>query len=291
VEHDPSGQVLRHPAASYTRELVRSVPRLSSVQTTSRELHNTVLQAHSLVKHFAGAKQPAVNGVSLNVTQGATLALVGESGSGKTTTATLLAHQATPTAGQVKVAGVDPAGLGREALRQWRRSIQVVNQNPFASLNPRHTVGRIVAEPMANFGLVPKAERAQAVAKLLGQVALPPELAQRLPDQLSGGQRQRVAIARALAVKPKVLVLDEATSALDATVQRRILDLLVELQAKLKLTYVLITHDLGVAAALAHDVAVMRQGKVVESGPAAQVLTSPRHPYTKSLLAAVPRLE
>ena len=231
----------------------------------------------------------AVDGVSLAISPGRTLALVGESGCGKTTVGKALLHLIPPTAGQVRVGGVGLAGLSSRRLRAARRHMQMVFQDPYASLNPRLRVGEIIAEGMAALGIEGDAEqRVAAVAALLQQVGLPADAADRYPHEFSGGQRQRIAVARVLAVQPALLICDEPTSALDVSVQAQILNLLKKLQAELGLAYLFITHNFAVVEYLAHDVAVMYLGRIVEQGRAEEVLQRPRHPYTRALLSAVP---
>ncbi|WP_246133922.1 ABC transporter ATP-binding protein [Microbacterium hatanonis] len=230
----------------------------------------------------------AVDDVSLVVYARRTLALVGESGSGKTTTARILARLESADAGTVSLEGVDVTRHRGAELRGLRRRIQYVHQNPRSALDPRYTVAEAVAEPLRAFSLAPAPERRRRVGELLDRVALPSSLLDRPTARLSGGQAQRVAIARALALSPSVLVLDEAVSALDVSVQARILALLAELQADLGLAYVFVSHDLSVVAQIADEVAVMRAGRVVESGAAHDVLENPTHDYTVRLLDAVP---
>lgn len=236
----------------------------------------------------------AVDGVSLAISAGRTLALVGESGCGKTTVGKALLQLIKPTAGSVKLGGNELIGMPPKQLRMARRRMQMVFQDPFASLNPRMRVGEIIAEGMA--ALAPQADataRAVAVAALLKQVGLADEAVGRYPHEFSGGQRQRIAIARALAVQPELLICDEPTSALDVSVQAQILNLLKALQETLGVAYLFITHNFAVVDYLAHDVAVMYLGRIVEQGRADEVLRTPRHPYTQALLSAVPapRLE
>lgn len=231
----------------------------------------------------------AVDGISLAISAGRTLALVGESGCGKTTVGKALLQLIRPTAGSVRLGGSELVGMPSGPLRSARRQMQMVFQDPFASLNPRLRVGEIIAEGMAALGLAGEAiEQARAVAALLRQVGLPDDAAGRYPHEFSGGQRQRIAIARALAVQPALLICDEPTSALDVSVQAQILNLLKTLQAELGVAFLFITHNFAVVEYLAHDVAVMYLGRIVERGRAEEVLRAPRHPYTQALLSAVP---
>ena len=259
-----------------------------------------LLQIRDLAVHFPIRKGilqrvvgqvKAVDGVSLTLAPGRTLALVGESGCGKTTVGKALLQLIRPTAGSVRVNGEEWVGARGKSLRQARRQAQMVFQNPFASLNPRLRVGEIIAEGMQALG--GQGEPATAIAALLQAVGLPADAAGRFPHEFSGGQRQRIAIARALAVQPRLLVCDEPTSALDVSVQAQILNLLKTLQQELGVAYLFITHNLAVVEYLAHDIAVMYLGRIVECGTAAEVLAAPRHPYTQALLSAVlqPRLE
>ena len=231
----------------------------------------------------------AVDGVSLAISAGRTLALVGESGCGKTTVGKALLQLVKPTAGKVRLGGNELVGISPKRLRAARRHMQMVFQDPFASLNPRMRVGEIIAEGMGALALeADSAAQAAAVAALLKQVGLPDEAAGRYPHEFSGGQRQRIAIARALAVQPELLICDEPTSALDVSVQAQILNLLKKLQEELGIAYLFITHNFAVVEYLANDVAVMYLGRIVERGTAQEVLRSPKHPYTQALLSAVP---
>ncbi|MBW6397440.1 ATP-binding cassette domain-containing protein [Roseomonas sp. HJA6] len=230
----------------------------------------------------------AVDGVSLAVGQGEVLAIVGESGCGKSTLGRLMLNLITPDSGTVRFAGDDLATLSPKALRAKRRDMQLIFQDPFASLDPRMTVEQAVAEPLRLHRIVPRSQERARVAELLARVGLRPELARRWPHEFSGGQRQRVAIARALASEPKLIIGDEPVSALDVSVQAQVVNLLSDLIRDLGLTFVLISHDLGVVRHIADRVAVMYLGRIVEQGPAEDVLTAPKHPYTRALLAAVP---
>ena len=291
-------QVLRQPQSSYARQLLADAPVLSTpvLRTAEPDDAATVtewaVQVQEVEHHFPvpGQQEPfkAVDGVSFQVRRGSTHAIVGESGSGKTTTIRALVGLLRPTAGQIRIAGEDVTALRGEALRQFRRKVQLVYQNPYASLDPRQTVWSIVEEPLRNFAPLPAAERRQRVQATLERVGLAAELHQRRPHALSGGQRQRVAIARALVLQPEVLVLDEAVSALDVTVQAQILRLLETLQQQLQLTYVFVTHDLSVVRQIAHTVSVLQHGKVVEQGTVEQVFLHPRSHYTRELIAAIP---
>jgi peptide/nickel transport system ATP-binding protein len=233
----------------------------------------------------------AVDGVSLAIHEGRTLALVGESGCGKTTAGKAILRLVAPTGGRVRFAGADLATLSREALRARRRWMQIIFQDPYASLNPRMRVADILAEGMRSLGVGgDDADRERRMDALLEQVGLPREAKARYPHEFSGGQRQRIAIARALAVEPKLIVCDEPTSALDVSVQAQILNLLRELQQRLGICYLFITHNISVVEYLAHEVAVMYLGRIVERGTAQEVLADPKHPYTEALLSAVPRI-
>jgi len=232
----------------------------------------------------------AVDGVSLALRPHQTLAIVGESGCGKSTLARAIIGIETPRSGKIRFAGeeVPVHGPARRAL--WRE-LQMIFQDPDASLNPRMTIGNAVAEPIGLLRRGPRAERLDAARRLLRQVGLDPSLFDRYPHELSGGQRQRVSIARALALEPKALILDEAVSALDVSIRAQILNLLVSLQAELGLAYVFITHDLGVVRHVSHDVAVMYLGQIVEHAETQALFSTPEHPYTRALLAAVPSLD
>ncbi|MDX9706468.1 MAG: ABC transporter ATP-binding protein [Azospira sp.] len=272
----------------------------SAALTADGQLPASLLRVADLKVHFPirrGILQRtvghvrAVDGVSLSLTAGRTLALVGESGCGKTTVGKAVLQLLAPTAGSVRLDGREIAGLSRRELRPLRRRMQMVFQDPFASLNPRLTVGEIIVEGMqALLGETRKsaAEMQAAIAALLAQVGLDAGAVDRYPHEFSGGQRQRIAIARTLAVQPELLICDEPTSALDVSVQAQILNLLGELQASLGLAYLFITHNFAVVEHLAHEVAVMYLGRIVERGTVEEVLRQPQHPYTRALLSAVP---
>jgi oligopeptide transport system ATP-binding protein len=230
----------------------------------------------------------AVDGVSFEIPEGQTLGLVGESGSGKSTTAYAALQLLRPTAGSVRFAGRELTELRGEQLRRLRREMQIVFQDPYASLNPRMTVGRIVAEPLQTHGIGTRRSRRADVATLLELVGFDPAYTNRYPHEFSGGQRQRIGIARALALNPRLIVCDEPVSALDVSIQAQILNLLKDLQRELGLTYLFIAHDLAVVRSMSDTIAVMHQGVIVEQGPAERVYTRPENDYTRALLAAVP---
>lgn len=258
---------------------------------------STVLRAESLVKHFpvrqgllGGVRRSvrAVDGVSFELASASTLAIVGESGCGKSTLARVLMRLIEPDQGRIELEGHDFGHLSAPALRKARSRIQMVFQDPYGSLNPRMVVGDILEEPLLLHRTLSAVQRRDEVARLLERVGLAPEAARRWPHEFSGGQRQRLAIARALAAGPQVLVCDEPVSALDVSIQAQILNLLADLQRSLSLSYVFISHDLAVVRQVAHHIGVMYLGQLVETGPAQSVFDSPRHPYTRALLAAVP---
>jgi peptide/nickel transport system ATP-binding protein len=248
------------------------------------------IEIRDVTKRFtAGGKEVlAVDGVSFSVERGRTHALVGESGSGKTTAVRLLLGLEQPDGGQIAIAGQSTSGRSRAEVRDIRRHLQLVYQNPFTSLDPTWRVGKIVREPLDQFSVGTKAERAQRVREAIEAVGLPAAVLTRRPAHLSGGQRQRVAIARALVVRPDVLVLDEPTSALDVSVQAGILELLSKLQRELGLTYLFVSHDLALVRQVADTVSVLRRGQVVEDGPMKDIFLRPQHPYTRALLDAIP---
>ena len=245
-----------------------------------------LLEVRHLVKHFGAVR--AVDDVSFTIGEGETFALVGESGCGKTTTGRCLLHLMKPTAGEILFDGQDVSRLRGQALHDFKRRVQIVFQDPFSSLNPRFTVGRTVGEPLAVHRICPRSEIPKRVAGLLEMVGLRPEYAHRYPHEFSGGQRQRVGVARALALNPRLIVADEPVSALDVSVQAQIINLMMDLQKRLGVAYLFISHNLPVVRHLAHRTAVMYLGKVVESGPTEEVFARPRHPYTQALLSAAP---
>ncbi len=256
----------------------------------------TILMVKDLVKHYeAGGflqrQRPpvrAVDGVSFEIGRGETLALVGESGCGKSSVGRTVLRLQEPTAGTVRFEGRDVFSLGREPLRQLRRRMQIIFQDPYSSLNPRMTIGDAVAEGIRIHRLARGAEVGRRVSALLEEVGLDPGYASRYPHEFSGGQRQRIGIARALAVEPSFIVCDEPVSALDVSVQAQVVNLLRDLQERRGLSYLFIAHDLAVVRQIAHRIAVMYLGQIVETGPAEDVLADPRHPYTQALLSAVP---
>jgi peptide/nickel transport system ATP-binding protein len=303
VEFGPTAEIIADPQHVYTRHLLDSVPRKSvpkrvirSEPTVGRTANDPeiAIEVTDLSKIYGGI--PAVDGISFRVRRGQTFSLVGESGSGKSTTARVITGVTPATSGRVDVLDTDITELSGRAYRPLRRQIQVVYQNPYSSFDPRFDVFDVVEEPLRSFqptSLLPgsgrrrRRENADRVAAALEAAALPADFARRHPRELSGGQRQRVAIARALVVEPEIVVLDEPTSALDVSVAAQILELLQRLQADRGLTYVFISHDLAVVSAISDQVAVMRQGRIVEQGPTDDVFSSPRDPYTVALLDAI----
>ncbi|MBD0706922.1 MULTISPECIES: dipeptide ABC transporter ATP-binding protein [unclassified Streptomyces] len=296
VERGPVEAVLGAPAEPYTRRLLAAVPRLDGpLRTPVRPAKEEppLLEARELRKEFgrAGRKITAVDGVSLAVHAGETLGVVGESGSGKTTLGRMLVRLLDPTGGELRYQGTEIATLTDRELRPHRRELQMVFQDPVASLNPRRSVGESVADPLRVAGEHDETRIRNRVRELLDRVGLDPDRYDAYPHEFSGGQRQRVGIARALAAEPRLIVCDEPVSALDVTTQAQVTALLAELQAELGLGLVFIAHDLAVVRQVSDRVAVMRAGRIVEQGTVAEVYGTPRDPYTRQLLAAVPALD
>ena len=320
VEQAPTAQLFAAPREPYTRALLAAVPRLGSMKgrrdpqhfpivdpvtgeredrpdTPSTVSERPVLEVANLVTRFdirtgvfgrVSARVFAVEDVSFSLRAGETLALVGESGCGKSTTARSVLRLVEPSAGTVLFEGQDVRALDNRGLRAARTRMQMIFQDPFASLNPRKTVGSAIAEPMVVHGLYDRKGARERVRELLRKVGLPPDMATRFPHEFSGGQRQRLCIARALALSPRLLVADEAVSALDVSIKAQVINLLMDLQAEMGLAYLFISHDIAVVERVSHRVAVMYLGEIVEIGPRAAIIENPQHPYTKRLMSAVP---
>ncbi len=314
VESGPALEILQHPQHPYTKRLVSAAPSLASariesahkqgISVTEEELTGSgagatsteeIIRVENLTKIFdirgqkgEASKLKAVDNVSFGLRTGTTLAVVGESGSGKSTVANMILNLLEPTDGKVYYKGEDLSTYSAKQLFDLRRSLQVVFQNPYGSLDPMYSIYRIIEEPLRVHGIGSKKERVARVSELLDLVALPRSVMRRYPNELSGGQRQRVAIARALALQPEVVVLDEAVSALDVLVQNQILYLLNDLQSELGLSYLFITHDLAVVRQIADDVVVMEHGKLVEQAPSDVLFNNPIQDYTRELIEAVP---
>ncbi|WP_272870785.1 ABC transporter ATP-binding protein [Agrobacterium tumefaciens] len=322
IEAAATAEIFSSPRAPYTRALLSSVPKLGSMTGQSRPMRFPVidrstgeaeapvelpdvlkatepplLEVSNLVKRFdirSGLLSPvtgrvhAIENVSFNVKSGETLALVGESGCGKSTTGRAILRLIEPQAGSVKFDGIEVTKLAPEELRKQRQRMQMIFQDPFASLNPRINVGDAIAEPLLINNLANRAEALGKAADLLRHVGLKPDMASRFPHEFSGGQRQRVCIARALALRPQLIVADESVSALDVSVKAQVVNLMLDLQAEMGLSYLFISHDMAVVERVSHRVAVMYLGEIVEIGPREAIFQNAQHPYTKKLLAAVP---
>ncbi|MGW1780567.1 dipeptide ABC transporter ATP-binding protein [Streptomyces sp. NPDC002143] len=303
VEAGPTRDVLDGPRHEYTRRLLAAAPSLTTARPRAvpvpvpapASAPAPLVEVRGLVKEFRlpaarGSVRSlrAVDDVGFTLHRGRTLALVGESGSGKSTTARMVLRLTDPTSGRILFDGADvTAARGAEA-RQLRRRAQLVYQNPYASLDPRFSIGEVITEPLRAFKVGDRASRLDLARELLDRVALPASVLDRRPAELSGGQRQRVAVARALALSPDLVVCDEPVSALDVSVQAQVLDLLAELQADTGVAYLFISHDLAVVRQIAHEVAVMKAGRIVETGTADELFARPAHAYTRELLAAIP---
>ncbi|GII55504.1 ABC transporter ATP-binding protein [Planotetraspora thailandica] len=303
VEAGPTRQVLDQPGHPYTRQLLRSAPSLAVARPAAPPrpapgriaADRPLVTVENLAKEFslpqvAGAVRSvrAVDDVSFSINRGETFALVGESGSGKSTTARLVLRLAEPNAGRISFDGEEITRARGEALRRLRRRAQLIYQNPYASLDPRFSIGEVIAEPLRVFRVGDRASRQARAREFVDRVALPASVLDRRPAELSGGQRQRVAIARALALSPDLVVCDEPVSALDVSVQAQVLELLAELQASTGVAYLFISHDLAVVRQIAHRVAVMQAGRIVEIGTPSELFDRPNHAYTRELLAAIP---
>lgn len=296
IEESACEDFFNHPKEAYSRQLIDSLPDTSAY--CSEEHETPLLTVRDLKVHFPIHKgilqrvhdhTRAVDGVSLDIRRGETLALVGESGSGKSTTGRAILNMTRVTAGVIRFDGQDITNLPRQTMHPLRKRIQLIFQNPYSSMNPRMTVGAIIEEGIMS--LLPELNRQQRRARieaLLTQVQLEPEHRLRYPHEFSGGQRQRIAIARSLAVEPDLVICDEPTSALDASIRAEVLELLQTLQDNLGISYLLITHDLSIVPQLAHRVAVMKDGMIVEQGKTEQIIIHPQHPYTQALLASSP---
>ncbi len=295
VEEGPADDVLVRPQHAYTQALVAAVPGLNP-RGRPAEVAPPLLEIRNLVRTYrasgglfsrGGREVKAVQSVSLSIPKGSSLALVGESGSGKTTMAKCVIGLERPDSGDILLDGQPMTGISRAQMRAFRRDVQMVFQDPFASLNPRQKVGEIIAMGPVIWG-TPRPQAMAEARELLHLVGLQPEAADRYPHEFSGGQRQRIGIARALAVKPKLVVADEPVSALDVSVQKQVLELLDDLRRQFGLSMLFITHDLRVAATVCEEIAILQRGVIVEQGSTAEIFANPQHAYTRSLLDAVP---
>jgi peptide/nickel transport system ATP-binding protein len=299
VEQGTRDEVLRNPQHDYTRALINAVPGRHARSTPrSAAKSEPLLKIEQLRKTFvskSGLFAPprtvvAADGIDLAIEEGETVSVVGESGSGKSTLGRMVMRLIEPDSGAITFAGQPVLMQNAAALREYRRQVQIIFQDPFASLNPRQKVGDAIARGPMIFG-TPRAEALKAAAALLDRVGLGASAVNRFPHEFSGGQRQRISIARALALKPRLLIADEAVSALDVSIQAQVLALLAELKAELGLTMMFITHDLRVAAEISNSVVVMRKGQIVERGAPGQLFSAPQHDYTRQLLSAMPGLD
>lgn len=321
VEADSTEVIFERAQNPYTRSLIAAVPRLgegsekgpqhfptldraTGTVVTGRERPDTVrrdkapvLQVKELVKRFdipgglfsgPSGRVHAVEKVSFDIRAGETLSLVGESGCGKSTTGRAIMRLIEPQSGEISIEGTDIRALDKERMRDMRRHIQMIFQDPYASLNPRITIGDAIAEPYLTHKLGTKKQAREKAMDLLNRVGLSADMASRFPSQFSGGQRQRICIARALSLEPKVIVADESVSALDVSIKAQVVNLMMDLQEQFGLSYLFISHDMAVVERISHQVAVMYLGEIVERGPVAAVFGNPQHPYTKRLMAAVP---
>jgi peptide/nickel transport system ATP-binding protein len=299
VERGPVRDIFRHPKDAYTRKLIAAIPGTGTIVERPHWRHEPLLEVQDLAVHYpitrglmrraSGEFVRALDGVGFTLEPGETLGIVGESGSGKSTLARALLRLETPTRGSARYRGKDVFALAGPELLRYRRAVQVVFQDPYASLNPRMTVFDLIAEPWTiHKGVLARTAWSDRVASLLEQVGMQPEHMRRYPHQFSGGQRQRIAIARALALEPEIIICDEAVSALDVSIQAQVIALLKELRDRLGLAYLFIAHDLPLVHDIADRVIVMHRGKIVEAGRTAEVFERPQHPYTRTLLAASP---
>jgi ABC-type microcin C transport system duplicated ATPase subunit YejF len=299
IERDTVYQFFHRPREEYSKRLIDSLPDLSRYRSLS--ISAPLLKVRNVEVHFPIRKgllqrtvdyTRAVDDVSLEIGEAETYALVGESGSGKSTLGRAILNLEVTTAGSIHFGGTRIDKLPRLQMLPFRKRIQVIFQNPYSSMNPRMTVGRIIEEGMESLGIdMDASQRQQRILELLERVQLDPEMRYRYPHEFSGGQLQRVAIARALAVEPQLIICDEPTSALDVSIRAEVLELLQELQREFSVSYLFITHDLSIIPTLAHHVGVMQNGRLVEQGTAENILTNPQHEYTKTLLNSVPRID